>query len=96
MRQSGTYVIETSNAIFTLAITDANNGCLYSASYSGVSPKSELPNIDDDGYDETLQTSIDGELQDENFDVLLDECRREIIDRGGEILSVTEVSDDDR
>jgi hypothetical protein len=95
VRQIRTYVVETSNALFTLVITNPINGNLYQASYSGVSPKSELPSIDDDGYNETLQASIDGELQDTNFDVLLEECRREIIEHGGEILGITDVSDDE-
>jgi len=42
-----------------------------------------------------VQEDIEGEMEDADFDVLLAACHREIVERGGDIVSIEDISDDD-
>jgi hypothetical protein len=94
MRPVSTYIIETDNALFTLVVTETDEGGPYSASYIGTSPKFEQTEIDDDDIG-PAQEDLEGELEDADFDALLAACHREIVERGGEIVSIEDISDDD-
>lgn len=93
MRPISTYIIETNNALFTLVVTETDDGGPYSASYIGTSPKFEQTDTDDDV--DPVQEDIEGEMEDADFDVLLAACHREIVERGGDIVSIEDISDDD-
>jgi hypothetical protein len=84
-----TYMIETTNALFTLVITEASDGGRYKATYVGTRQKVELPWVDNPGLGEK---DLDGEAEDVDFDVLILTCHRQIAERGGEILGIQDIS----
>lgn len=84
-----TYMIETTNALFTLVITEASDGGRYKATYVGTRQKVELPWVDNPGLGEK---DLDGEAEDVDFDALIATCHRQIAERGGEILGIQDIS----
>lgn len=84
-----TYMIETTNALFTLVITEASDGGRYKATYVGTRQKVELPWVDNPGLGEK---DLDGEAEDVDFDALISTCHRQIAERGGKILGIQDIS----
>lgn len=83
------YMIETTNALFTLVVTEDRHGGPYKATYVGTRQKVELPWVDNPGLG---QKDLDGEAADVDFDVLIATCHRQIAERGGEILGIQDIS----
>jgi hypothetical protein len=84
-----TYMIETTNALFTLVITETSDGGRYKATYVGTRQKVELPWVDNPGLGEK---DLAGEAEDVDFDALIATCHRQIAERGGEILGIQDIS----
>jgi hypothetical protein len=92
MAQHRTYLIETTNALFSLVVMEKEPGGPYSASYIGTHQKVELPWVDNPGLQ---KKNLDGAAEGVDFNALVAMCHREIAQRGGEIVSIEEISGDD-
>ncbi|NKI70076.1 hypothetical protein [Collimonas pratensis] len=88
MTELNTYIVETTNAFVTLAVSDSENGGPYHATYVGA------PRIDSSRKfhpDKPLLEKFDGKKEDPHFDVLLAACHKEIVERSGEIISIQKI-----
>ena len=85
MSELNTYVVETTNAFVTLAISDNGDGGPYRATYVGAPRIDSSRKIDPD---KPLIEKFDGKKEDPHFDVLMAACHKEIAERGGEIISI--------
>jgi len=82
VRELKTYIVETSNVVYTLTVSAVGPSGPYRASYLGV--PSTTPVRDD----------IDGEMEAPQLGVLLDACHKELADRGGKIIHVDDISEE--
>ena len=82
MRELKTYIVETSNVVYTLTVSEMGPSGPYHASYLGV--PSTTPVMD----------AIDGEMEAPQLGSLLDACHKELADRGGKIIHVDDISED--
>ncbi|WP_062117144.1 hypothetical protein [Collimonas pratensis] len=82
------YVVETSHALFTLSVMEMKQGGPYSASFVGV-PYVERPRADA-RYRTKIQ--LDGAAEGLDFNALVAMCHREMKNRGGDIISIEDIS----
>jgi hypothetical protein len=88
MTKLNTYIVETTHAFVTLAISDSKNGGPYHATYVGA------PRIDSSRKFDPAKPPVekfDGEKEDPHFDVLLAACHKDIAERSGEIISIKKI-----
>ena len=88
-----TYLIETTHAIFTFLVTENRQGGPFSASYIGTALRVAHPQT---VSAEWTKNNLDGAAEGVDFNAVVAMCHREMTKRGGDILSIQDISGDVR
>jgi hypothetical protein len=88
-----TYLIETRDALFTFLIAEMRQGGPYSATYVGTARRAGHSRTDSSEWD---KANLDGAAEGVDFNALVAMCHREMTRRGGDIVSVQDISGDVR
>ncbi|SFB12233.1 hypothetical protein SAMN04515620_11944 [Collimonas sp. OK607] len=88
-----TYLIETTYVIFTFLVTEKQQGGAYSASYIGTALR-----VGHSGTisPEWIKDNLDGAAEGVDFNALVAMCHREMTKRGGDIVSIQDITGDAR